>query len=157
MVNLAVVIEDDDDDDDETFVPHRTQSSKLRETHGGSKQWGSPPAKKAYTESPMPQKALKSKSHKVSHTLQDEWEEHEESRKGLEYKDMHYHMFELVMKLEQLIFEKCNFDQPPISHPSPLQGLDKPSPGSKSTYSKMTTGFNRAREILTIFGRRIQP
>ena len=69
MADLAVVIEDDDDDDDETFAPHRTESSKSRETHRGSKQWGSPPAKKACTESSMPQKALKSKSRKASHTL----------------------------------------------------------------------------------------
>ena len=51
---------------------------------------------------------------------------------------MCYLTFALVMELEQSIFEKCTFNQPPISHPSPLWGLDKPSPGSKSTYSKMT-------------------
>ena len=37
-----------------------------------------------------------------------------------------------------MIFEKCPFNQPLISHLSPLWGLDKPSPGSKSTYSKTT-------------------
>ena len=38
MADLVVVIEDDDDDnDDETFAPCKTKSSKLRETHGGSK------------------------------------------------------------------------------------------------------------------------
>ena len=51
MVDLAVLIEDDDDD--EPFTPHKTDSSKSRDTHGGSKQWGSPPAKKAQTESPV--------------------------------------------------------------------------------------------------------
>ena len=51
---------------------------------------------------------------------------------------MCYLTFALVTELEHFIFEKCSFNQPPISHPSPLQGLDKPSPGSKSTYSEMT-------------------
>ena len=53
MLDLAMLIEDDDD---ETFAPHKTDSSKLRETHRSSKQWGSPPAKKACTESPASQK-----------------------------------------------------------------------------------------------------
>ena len=57
MMDLVVLIEVDDDD--ETFAPHKMESSKLRETHGSSKQWGSPPAKKACTESPVPQKTLK--------------------------------------------------------------------------------------------------
>ena len=59
----------------------------------------------------------------------NEWEEHEESRKGPEYKEMCYLMFAPVTELEQLIFEKCSFDQHPISHLSPLWGLDKPSSG----------------------------
>ena len=98
MADLVVVIEDDDDDD-ETFAPHRT----VFEVEGdpqGFQAAGITPAKKAHTESPMPQKALKSKSCKASCRLQDEWEEHKESRKGSEYKDMHYLMFEPVMKLE---------------------------------------------------------
>ena len=66
MVDLAVLIEDDDN---ETFAPHKTDSSKSRETHGGYKWWGSPPAKKACTESPASQKTLKSKSCKASCTL----------------------------------------------------------------------------------------
>ena len=42
-----MLIEDDDDDDDETFASHKMESSKLRDTHGSSKQWESPSAKKA--------------------------------------------------------------------------------------------------------------
>ena len=58
----------------------------------------------------------------MSHTLQDEWGKHEESRKGPEYKEMCYLTFALVTELEHFIFEKCSFDLPPISHPSPLRG-----------------------------------
>ena len=97
MVDLVSLVEDDDD---ETFAPHKMDSSKLRETHGSSKQQGSPPTKKAHTESPAPQKILKLKSHKASHTLWDEWEEHEESRKEPEYKEMHYLTFAPVIELE---------------------------------------------------------
>ena len=84
------------------------------------------------------QRTLKSKSCKASCTSQDEWEECEESRKEPEYKEMCYIKFAPVTELEQLIFEKCSFDQPLISHPSPLWCSDKPSLGFKSTYSKMT-------------------
>ena len=153
MADLVVVIEDDDDDD-ETFAPCRTQSSKSRETHRSSKQRESPPAKKAHTKSPMPQKALKLKSHKASHTSRDEWEECKESRKGSEYKDMCYLTFELVTKLEQLIFEKCNFDQSPISHLSPLWGSDKPSLGSKSTYSKTTHWLQQSQSNIDHFWKK---
>ena len=62
MADLVVFIEDDDDD--EPFTPHKTGSSKSRDIHGSSKQQGSPPAKKAQTESPVSQKL---KLHKVSH------------------------------------------------------------------------------------------
>ena len=99
MADLAVLIEDDDDDD-ETFAPHKMESSKSRETHRSSKQWGSPSAKKACTESPVPQKTPKLKSHKASHTSWDEWEECEESRKGPEYKDMCSLTFAPVTELE---------------------------------------------------------
>ena len=51
MAYLVVLIEDDEN---ETSAPCRMDSSKSRETHGSSKQWGSPPAKKAHTESPAP-------------------------------------------------------------------------------------------------------
>ena len=90
----------------------------------------------------------------MSCTSQDEWEECEESRKESEYNDMCYLMFELVMKLERLIFEKCNFDQPPISHLSPLQGLDKPSLGSKSTYSKMTCWLQQSQNNIDHFWKK---
>ena len=121
---------------------------------GSSKWQGPPPAKKACTESPMPQKTLKSKSRKVSHTLWDEWEEHEESRKEPEYKDMHYLTFALVMELEQSIFKKCSFNQPPIFHLSPLWGLDKPSLGSKSTYSKTTCWLQQSQSNINHFWKK---
>ena len=98
MADLAVLIEDDDDDD--TFTPHKMDSSKSRDTHKSSKWWGSPPAKKVQTESLASQTTLKSKLHKASHTLWDEWEECEESRKETEYKEMHYLTFAPVMELE---------------------------------------------------------
>ena len=97
MVDLAVLVEDDDD---ETFAPCKMDSSKLKDTHRSSKWWGSPPAKKAHTESPVSQKTSKSKSRKMSHTSQDEWEECEESRKEPECKEMHYLTFALVTELE---------------------------------------------------------
>ena len=75
-------------------------SSKLREAHRSSKCQGSPPAKKAHTESPASQKAPKSKSRRMSHTSRDEQEEHEWSRKEPKYKEMCYLTFALVMKLE---------------------------------------------------------
>ena len=50
LVDLAVLIEDDDDDD-RMFTPCKMDSLKLRDVHESSKQWGSPPAKKAWTES----------------------------------------------------------------------------------------------------------
>ena len=126
LADLAVLIEEEDDN--KMFTPHKMDSSKLRDSHGSSKWQGSPPAKKVQTKSLVPQK---SKSHKAS---QDEWKKCEESRKEPEYKEMHYLTFAPVMELEQLIFEKCSFDQPPISHLSPLRGSEKPSLGSKSTY-----------------------
>ena len=143
LTDLMVLIENDDDDDDNgTFTPHKMDSSKIRDVCESSKWWGSPPAKKVRTESLV---AQKSKSHKASHTLWDEWEKCEESRKGLEYKEMHYLTFALVMELEHLIFEKCSFDHPPISHLSPLQGSDKPSPGSKGTYSEKTCWLQQSQ------------
>ena len=135
IVDLTVLIEDDDD---VTFATHKTDSSKSKETHRSSKWQGSPPVKKASPEGPASQKTSKSKSHKMSCTSWDEREECEESRKEPEYKEMCYLTFALVTGLEWSIFKKCSFDQPPMSHPSPLQGSDKPSPGSKSTYSNST-------------------
>ena len=59
-----------------------------------------------------------------------------------------------VTELEQLIFEKCSFDQPPISHPSPLQGSDKPSPSSKSTYSEMTRWLQQSQSNIDHFWKK---
>ena len=116
-----MLIEDDDDDDDDgMFTPHKMDSSKIRDVHKSSKWWGSPPAKKAQTKSPV---AQKSKSCKTFCTLWDEWEKHEESRKGLEYKEMCYLTFAPVTELEHLIFKKCSFDQPSMSHPSLFVGF----------------------------------
>ena len=52
MADLVVLIEDDDDYETSAF--HKTESSKLRETHRSSKWWGPPPAKKVCTERPAP-------------------------------------------------------------------------------------------------------
>ena len=67
---------------------------------------------------------------------------------------MHYLTFALVMELEHLIFKKCSFDQPPISHPSPLWGLDKPSLGSKSTYSEMTHWLQQSQSNIDHFWKK---
>ena len=148
MVDPMVRVEDDDD---QTFTPCKTDLSKSREAHRSSKQWGSPPAKKAHTESPVSQKTSKSKPRKMSHTSWDEREEREGSRKEPKYKDMCYLTFATVMKLEQSIFEKCSFDQPLMSHPSPLQGSDKPSLGSMSTYSKTTCWLQQSQSNIDHF------
>ena len=81
----------------------------------------------------------------MSRTSWDEQGKCEESRKGPEYKEMCYLTFAPVTELEHFIFEKCSFNQPPISHLSPLWGLDKPSPGSKSTYSDMTCWLQQSQ------------
>ena len=107
-------------DDDKTFTPHKTDRPRPEETHGSSKQWGSPPAKKACIEGSRSHKMSKSKSHKTSGASQDEWEEDETSTKEPEYKKMHYLTFALVTHLEQEIFDKCSFDQPPMSPVSSL-------------------------------------
>ena len=64
---------------------------------------------------------------------------------------MCYLMFSPVMELEHEIFEKCSFEQPPMSHPSPLQGSDKPSSGSKSTYSNMTCWLQQSKSNINHF------
>ena len=97
MMDLMVRVEDDND---KTFAPCKMDSSKLREAHRSSKWQGSPPAKKACTKCPASWKTSKSKSHKASHTLRDEWEEREGSRKEPKYKEMCYLTFAPVMKLE---------------------------------------------------------
>ena len=111
----------------------------------------SPPAKKAQTKDLGTQKP---KSRKASCILWDEWGKCEGSRKGLEYKQMHYLTFAPVMELEQFIFEKCSFDQPPISHPSPLRASDKPSPSSKSTYSETTHWLQQSQNNIDHFWKK---
>ena len=114
-------------DDDEMPAPDRMGSSNTGDVHESSKQQELPPTKKVWTEDPG---TWKSKSCKTSHTLWDEWGKCEGSRKELEYKQMHYLTFTLVTELEQFIFEKCSFNQPPISHPSPSTGFGQ-------TFSKL--------------------
>ena len=143
-----LVLTEDEGGDDGMPTPGRTDSSNIRDICEGSKQRESPPTKKAWTESLGTGKL---KSHITSCTSWDEWGKCEESRKGLEYKEMHYLMFALVTELEHFIFEKCSFDQPPISHPSPLRASDKPSPSSKSTYSEMTHWFQQSQSNIDHF------
>ena len=83
-------------------------------------------------------KGSKSKSHKSSCSSWDEQGDHETSTKEPKYKKMCYLTFAPVMDLEQELFKKCSFDQPPVSYLSPLRVSDKPFPGSKSTYSNAT-------------------
>ena len=67
---------------------------------------------------------------------------------------MRYLTFAPVTELEYSIFEKCSFNQPPISHLSPLWGSDKPSPGSKSTYSKMTHWLQQSQSNIDHFWKK---
>ena len=90
----------------------------------------------------------------MSCTLQDEWEKHEGSRKGPEYKEMCYLTFALVTELKHFIFKKCSFNQPPISHLSPLRGSDKPSLGYKSTYSEMTHWLQQSQSNIDHFWKK---
>ena len=122
-------------DDDEVSVPDKSRSSYVKGTHEGSKQRESPPVKKARTED---LEARKPKPRKVPRASQDERGRCDRSKKGPDYKQMQYLTFEPISELEMVIFEKCPFDQPPLSHPSPLRASDKPSPSSKATYSKTT-------------------
>ena len=64
---------------------------------------------------------------------------------------MHYLTFSPVTELEHEIFKECSFKQPPMSHPSPLWGLDKPSPGSKSTYSNTTHWLQQSKSNIDHF------
>ena len=64
---------------------------------------------------------------------------------------MCYLTFALVTELEHFIFEKCSFNQPPISHLSPLQDLDKPSLSSKSTYREMTHWLQQSQSNIDHF------
>ena len=66
---------------------------------------------------------------------------------------MCYLTFALVTELEQFIFEKCSSNQPPISHLSPLQALDKP-PSSKSTYSGTTHWLQQSQNNIDHFWKK---
>ena len=70
---------------------------------------------------------------------------------------MHYLMFAPVTELEQFIFEKCSFDQPPILHPSPLQTSDKPSLSSKGTYSETTLWLQQSQNNIDHFWKDTAP
>ena len=150
LTDPSVLTEDEggDEGNDETPASGRMDSSNTKDVCESSKQSESPPIKKAQTEDLG---AWKSKSRKVSRTSWDKWGKHEESRKGPEYKQMCYLMFAPVMELEQFIFEKCSFDQPPISHLSPLWASDKPSLSSKSTYSKTTHWLQQTQSNIDHF------
>ena len=90
----------------------------------------------------------------MSRTLWDEWSKDDGSKKGPDYKQMFYLMFTLVTELEQFIFEKCSFDQPPISHLSPLRALDQPSPSSKSNYSETTCWLQQSQKNIDHFWKK---
>ena len=53
-----------------------------------------------------------------------------------------------------VIFKKCSFDQPPLSHPSPLQASDKPSPSSKTTYSETTHWLQQSQKNVDYFWKK---
>ena len=151
----SVLIEDeggdDDNDDDEVPAPDRVGLSNVQGICKSSKQQESPPTKKVWTEDSG---ARKPKSRKVSHTSWDEWGKHDGSKKGPDYKQMCYLMFASVSELEQFIFEKCSFNQPPISHPSPLRASDKPSSSSKSTYSETTHWLQQSQKNIDHFWKK---
>ena len=90
----------------------------------------------------------------MSRASRDEWGKRDESKKGPEYKQMHYLTFAPVSELEVVIFEKCSFDKPPLSHPSPLRASDKPSPSSKSTYSKTTRWLQQSQKNINHFWKK---
>ena len=140
-----------DDDDDKMPTPDRTDSSNIKDVCESSKQQESPPTKRAWTEDSGTQKP---RSHKASCTSWDEWGKCEGSKKGPEYKQMCYLTFTLVTELEQFIFEKCSFDQPPVSHLSPLQASDKPSPSSKSTYSETICWLQQSQNNIDHFWKK---
>ena len=67
---------------------------------------------------------------------------------------MRYLTFAPVLELELVIFKKCSFDQPPLSHPSPLRASDKPSPSSKSTYSETTHWLQQSQKNIDHFWKK---
>ena len=75
-------------------------------------------------------------------------------RRGLITKQMRYLTFAPVLELELVIFEKCSFDQPPLSHPSPLRASDKLSPSSKTTYRKTTHWLQQSQKNIDYFWKK---
>ena len=67
---------------------------------------------------------------------------------------MRYLTFAPVTELEHFIFEKCSFNQPPISHLSPLWASDKPSLSSKSTYSETTHWLQQSQSNIDHFWKK---
>ena len=63
-------------------------------------------------------------------------------------------MFAPMSELETVIFKKCSFDQPPFSHPSPLQASDKPSSSSKTTYSETTHWLQQSQKNVDHFWKK---
>ena len=53
-----------------------------------------------------------------------------------------------------VIFKKCSFDQPPLSHPSPLRASDKLSPSSKTTYSETTCWLQQSQKNIDHFWKK---
>ena len=53
-----------------------------------------------------------------------------------------------------VIFEKCSFNQPPLSHPSPLRASDKLSPSSKTTYSETTCWLQQSQKNVDYFWKK---
>ena len=150
-VVIEDVVGDDDDDEDKVPAPDKLSSSNVKGTCKTSNQRESPPAKKVWTED---SEAHKPKSRKVSRASWDERGKRDESKKGPEHKQMCYLMFAPVSELEVVIFEKCSFDQPPLSHPSPLQASDKLSPSSKSTYSETTHWLQQSQRNIDHFWKK---
>ena len=100
----------------------------------------------------VPTRGSRSKSCKSSCTSWNKWGGLAgSSTKEPEYKQIHYLMFTPMTDLEQELFKKCSFDQPPILYPSPLRALDKPSPGSKSTYSNATHWLQKSMSNIDHF------
>ena len=90
----------------------------------------------------------------MSCASRDERGKRDGSKKGPDYKQMCYLMFAPVLELELVMFEKCSFDQPPLSHPSPLRASDKLSPSSKSTYSETTCWLQQSQKNINYFWKK---
>ena len=90
-------------------------------------------------------KRSKSKSCKSSHALWDKWGNCKTSTKEPEYKKMCYLTFAPVMDLEQELFKKCSFNQPPMSYPSPLRASDNHLQVPREPTAMQPAGSNRVR------------